>query len=180
MKFDGREPRPLHAARDRADRRAAPAGTCSDGTFGTTAGRRRRSTPDVEAVETHRFPPLQPLHWRNAELDFGSLAALLDSLDARAARALPGAHRRRARPRQPRSCWRAAPRSASAPTSRDGVRLLWEVCQIPDFRKILTDAHLRLLDTVFQHLAEPRAPADRLGRRPDGRASTASTATSTP
>ena len=46
-------------------------------------------------------------------------------------------------------------------TSRDGVRLLWAVCQIPDFRKTLTDAHLNLLDTVFENLAlRDRLPTD--------------------
>ena len=42
-----------------------------------------------------------------------------------------------------------------------GVRLLWAVCQIPDFRKTLTEAHLQLLDTVFGHLADHgRLPTD--------------------
>ena len=42
-----------------------------------------------------------------------------------------------------------------------GVRLLWAVCQIPDFRKTLTDAHLHLLETIFSHLAERgRLPVD--------------------
>ena len=40
---------------------------------------------------------------------------------------------------------------AGAP-SQARVRLLWQVCQIPDFRKTLTDAHLHLLATVFRHL----------------------------
>ena len=42
-----------------------------------------------------------------------------------------------------------------------GVRLLWAVCQIPDFRKTLTEAHLHLLATVFGHLADQgRLPTD--------------------
>ncbi len=46
-------------------------------------------------------------------------------------------------------------------TSSDGVRLLWSVCQIPDFRKTLTEAHLNLLDTVFDNLAaQGRLPTD--------------------
>ena len=46
------------------------------------------------------------------------------------------------------------------------VRLLWQVCQIPDFRKTLTDAHLHLLATVFDHLSGPRGvlPSDWVGR----------------
>ena len=41
------------------------------------------------------------------------------------------------------------------------MRLLWAVCQIPDFRKTLNDAHLDLLETIFVHLAERgRLPID--------------------
>jgi ATP-dependent RNA helicase SUPV3L1/SUV3 len=35
------------------------------------------------------------------------------------------------------------------------VRLLWEVCQIPDFRKVMADSHTRLLGHCFLHLAGP-------------------------
>lgn len=40
------------------------------------------------------------------------------------------------------------------------VRLLWEICQIPDFRKAMTDSHIRLLGQCFHHLAglEQRLP----------------------
>ena len=47
------------------------------------------------------------------------------------------------------------------------MRLLWEVCQIPDFRKMLTDAHTRLLAQVFRHLMRPdgRLPEDWVARQ---------------
>ena len=34
------------------------------------------------------------------------------------------------------------------------VRLLWETCQIPDFRKLADDTHVRLCGRIFKHLAE--------------------------
>ena len=42
------------------------------------------------------------------------------------------------------------------------MRLLWEVCQIPDFRKVMSDAHTRLLGQIFRHLTAPegRLPTD--------------------
>src|SRR5690606_41513680 len=42
------------------------------------------------------------------------------------------------------------------------VRLLWDVCQVPDFQKSLTDHHLRLLKQIYRHLrsAEERLPED--------------------
>ena len=33
---------------------------------------------------------------------------------------------------------------------------LWEVCQIPDFRKVMTESHTRLLAHCFLHLAGPQ------------------------
>ena len=48
--------------------------------------------------------------------------------------------------------------------SRDAasVRLLWEVCQVPDFQGVLTEAHTRLLARVFAFLRGPsgRIPED--------------------
>ena len=42
------------------------------------------------------------------------------------------------------------------------VRLLWDVCQIPDFRKVMAEAHTRLLESIFTHLTGPgrRLPPD--------------------
>ena len=42
------------------------------------------------------------------------------------------------------------------------VRLLWDVCQIPDFRKIMPDHHVAFLRQVFLHLTEDdsRLPED--------------------
>ena len=40
-------------------------------------------------------------------------------------------------------------------THPGAVRLLWEVCQIPDFRKVMSDSHTRLLAHCFLHLAGP-------------------------
>ena len=32
----------------------------------------------------------------------------------------------------------------------DAVRLLWEVCRVPDFRKVMSDAHARLLSVLYR------------------------------
>src|SRR5205823_10448957 len=41
----------------------------------------------------------------------------------------------------------------SLATHPGAVRLLWEVCQIPDFRKMMSDSHARFLAHCFVHLA---------------------------
>jgi ATP-dependent RNA helicase SUPV3L1/SUV3 len=163
-KFDGRQLRRLHAAElaqiaGRAGRHMA------DGTFGTTNGCPDLDDQLVEAVENHDFPALKALRWRNSELDFRSIDALLASLDAppfagclikvrdaiddRSLALLSQREDIRARADRP-----------------ERVRLLWQVCQIPDFRKTLTDAHLQILATVFRHVSTGRGtlPNDWVGR----------------
>jgi ATP-dependent RNA helicase SUPV3L1/SUV3 len=51
---------------------------------------------------------------------------------------------------------------AELATHPGAVRLLWEVCQIPDFRKVMTESHTRLLAHCYRHLAGPeeRLPVD--------------------
>ena len=157
MKFDGRAPRRL-AAPEIAQIAGRAGRHMSDGTFGVTAEERSLTPELVAAIEEHRFEPLTRLYWRNARLDFSSVTALLRSLDAR--------------PRQPglvaarcaddhqalASLARDADIAALTPT-RDLVRLLWEVCQIPDFRKVMSEQHARLLGQIFRHL---RGPTERL------------------
>ena len=38
-------------------------------------------------------------------------------------------------------------------TARDAVTRLWQACQLPDFRKISTDEHVRLVRAVYQFLS---------------------------
>src|SRR5690606_19204704 len=40
----------------------------------------------------------------------------------------------------------------------DAVRLLWDVCQIPDFRKTLTETHQDLVAEIYKHLRDSDTP----------------------
>ncbi|MDF1749473.1 MAG: hypothetical protein P1V34_11440 [Alphaproteobacteria bacterium] len=46
--------------------------------------------------------------------------------------------------------------------SRDRVQLLWDVCQVPDFRKVMPDHHAMLIGRIFTYLVDKdgRLPAD--------------------
>src|SRR5438309_8226484 len=132
-KFDGRGPRRLNAAE--IAQIAGRAGRhMNDGTFGTTAEQATLDPEIVEAVEAHRFDPLTRVNWRNTQLCFESVAALLKSLDKPPS--VPGVVQRREadddRVLQPLSRTDEIGKLATHPGA---VRLLWEVCQIPDFRK---------------------------------------------
>ncbi|WP_421708100.1 helicase-related protein [Algihabitans sp.] len=159
-KFDGRQSRrltPQEVAQiaGRAGRHMA------DGTFGTTMELGGMEAELVEAVESHDFDPLTALTWRNSDLDFASPKALLRSLD----RHPPKPELIRVRNAEDQQALAALSREggpAALADRRDRVQLLWDVCQIPDFRKTLTDSHVRLLDQIYRHLldGDRRLPDD--------------------
>jgi ATP-dependent RNA helicase SUPV3L1/SUV3 len=166
-KFDGESPRPLNTAEiaqiaGRAGRHMA------DGTFGTTAEVGPMEAEIVEAVENHRFDPLRHLMWRNAELDFRSIDALRESLQERPP--VAGLIRQgNAEDQQALDHLAKDPELAALGVGRDRVRLLWEICQVPDFRKLMTDAHVRLLGQLYRHLTQggPTGGGQAGGRLPE-------------
>ncbi len=165
QKFDGRVHRSLSAA-ELAQIAGRAGRYMSDGTFGTVATLGALEPEVVEAIESHSFKPLTAIQWRNGGLDFRSPPALLASLEARP----PRPELARAREGDDQRALAALLRD-EAVTDRaqnpEMLRLLWEVCQIPDYRKTMVEAHTRLLATVFGHLAGPdrRLPTDWTARQ---------------
>ena len=150
-KFDGHRPRRLTAAEVAQIAGRAGRGM-RDGTFGTTAGCPPLPDELVQDVEDHRFAPLEQMYWRNGALDVSSLDALLDSLQAAPPR--PGLVRGPdAVDLQTLFALAREPDVRDAARSRRQVRLLWECCGIPDFRKLADDTHTKLCAKVFGHLA---------------------------
>lgn len=151
-KFDGASLRPL-TAQECAQIAGRAGRGMKDGTFGATAEARPMSESLVDAIEAHRFDPVERVSWRNAALDFTSPDALYASLNA-----------------SPPKRGLVAGRPASdvltleslsgereireAARGRKATALLWEVCQIPDFRKLGDDSHVRLCHRLFMHLLQ--------------------------
>jgi ATP-dependent RNA helicase SUPV3L1/SUV3 len=158
-KFDGHRPRRLTASEVAQIAGRAGRGM-KDGTFGTTT--ECPSIPDevVAAVEAHSFESLDMLCWRNSDLDFSSLDGLLDSLNAPPPR--PGLMR--GNEASDMETLTALSRDADIRTLANGrrrMRLLWDACQIPDFRKLADDTHARLCARVFGHVAtDTHLPTD--------------------
>ncbi|HEV7372189.1 helicase-related protein [Arenibaculum sp.] len=156
VKFDGWAPRRLRATE--IAQIAGRAGRhMSDGTFGTTADAQGIDEETVERVENHAFEPLTSLTYRNADLRFDSPKALLRSLEMRPD--VPELVRvREADDQMALAALAADAEIAGLARNRGAVRLLWEVCQIPDFRKVMSDAHTRLLSQIYRHLMAAGGP----------------------
>jgi ATP-dependent RNA helicase SUPV3L1/SUV3 len=154
-KFDGKRMRYLYP--QEVGQIAGRAGRYQrNGTFGVTGDCDEMDEDLVEAVETHRFEPVQGAEWRSARLDFSSLANLMRSLSRPPDRdglklsdeALDEIVLRQ-----------LAQNEDIQAKVRNKAHLLrlWEVCQTPDFRKLAIDEHLSLVKTVFEHLTGPSA-----------------------
>ncbi len=157
-KFDGWQYRPLNNGE--FGQIAGRAGRyIKDGAFGTT-GRCPAFDPETaQAIETHRFDPLMMLQWRNSSLDFSSIESLQASLEM-----LPT---EQGLTRAPTGAdvvvldilSRDADVRRQCKTKAD-IQRLWEVCQIPDYRKVSPAAHADLALTLFGFVV-------RAGRVPD-------------
>jgi len=164
-KFDGARLR--HLRPDELGQIAGRAGRyMNDGTFGVTGDCEPFEDELVQRIETHRYDPVRVLQWRNPQLDFRSLTVLNESLDA---------------PPPERGLVRARPASDAVAlkilseddeikalaTSRQSVARLWDVCQLPDFRKLSTDEHVKLVRNIFLFLSGEQGviPDDWLARQ---------------
>jgi len=159
-KFDGRMPRRLKPAE--IGQIAGRAGRYQhDGTFGVTNNIPALDDETVEAIESHRYDTLDRLYWRNRDFDFRTPRQLLESLSRRPTSPLLF----RAREADDFRTLKALATDSEIierAVNPAAVRLLWDVCQIPDFRKVMPDIHVRLLKQVYLHLStlDARLPED--------------------
>jgi len=165
-KFDGRNVRRLVPA-EMAQIAGRAGRSMNDGTFGPTGTVPAFEPYLIEAMEQHRFETLKRLYWRSAALDFASPEALVASLEVPP----PSEVLRRAGEGSDHLALVAAladPAVRPLVDSPATVRLLWDACQIPDFRKDFSDGHPRLVARVFDHLVrDRRIPEDWIARSLD-------------
>ncbi|MEQ9040114.1 MAG: helicase-related protein [Silicimonas sp.] len=163
-KFDGRrmrdlQPNELAQIAGRAGRYMRP------GTFGVTGEAPPMDDPVVDAITAHSFTPLKKLQWRNARLEFGTIDRLIGSLEM----SPDDEWLVRAREADDLQALKAMAEVAEVRArASDGVsvRLLWDVCRVPDFRGISHQEHAQLLERIFGFLHEHgRVPDDWLARQ---------------
>ncbi len=162
-KFDGRRMRMLNT--QEIGQIAGRAGRHTEnGTFGVTGEARPFDEEEIEAIEAHKFDPVRKLMWRNADLDFGSVDRLIRSLE------LPTFDPWLSRARDADDVLAlkylsGLPEVQEKLTGPQRVRLLWDVCRVPDFRSASDNEHLTLLTRIFEFLtgrglSQTRIPTD--------------------
>ena len=163
-KFDGYQFRKLNPAE--LAQIAGRAGRATrDGTFGTTGRCPPFETELAQQLESHAFEPVKLLQWRNSDLDFASIGALQASLAATPSesgltRAPVGEDilvlDHAARDEDVRAM----------ATGRAAVERLWDVCQVPDYRKIAPATHAELAVTLYGFLMrDGKIPVDWFARQ---------------
>ncbi len=159
-KFDGRQARRLRAPE--IGQIAGRAGRhMNNGTFCTTTEIGGFPEEIVEAVENHRFDPVEMLQWRSRNLDFSSPSGLLRSLEKPPPHPLLS-RTRDAEDHQALKVLLKDEDVAGMARSRAALRTLWDVAQVPDFRKTLFEQHTAMLGQIYRHLVRGvgRVPED--------------------
>ena len=163
-KFDGRRMRPL-APNELAQIAGRAGRGMSNGTFGVTGEARPLDEGMAQAIMEHRFTPLRRLNWRNSDLKFASVEALIHALEIAPDRE-ELTRAREADDLMALKSLSAVAEVAARASDAPSVRLLWDVCRIPDFRGISHSEHAGLLEVIFGHLHQRgTVPDDWLARQ---------------
>jgi ATP-dependent RNA helicase SUPV3L1/SUV3 len=154
-KFDGHQMRDLTPAE--LGQIAGRAGRhLNDGTFGVTGDAPPLDADLIERLETHTFDTIRVLQWRNGNLDFASLDRLRESL-----RETPREQRlQRARMADDVTALEtvsADPEIIARAVGTAAVSTLWDVCQVPDYRKISAQNHSELVAQLYGFLMSPES-----------------------
>ncbi|SEQ99572.1 helicase-related protein [Thalassovita taeanensis] len=163
-KFDGRRMRMLMP--NELAQIAGRAGRgMSDGTFGVTGDAAPLEDGVAQAIMDHRFAPIRKLNWRNPMLQFGTVEALINSLETSPDDELLLKSREADDLMALKTLSQVAEIRARA-SDGASVKLLWDVCRIPDFRGISHAEHAGLLEVIFNYLHQRgQVPNDWMARQ---------------
>ncbi|MAM34332.1 MAG: helicase [Micavibrio sp.] len=149
-KYDGRQVRELNAA-EMAQIAGRAGRYMKNGTFGVTGPVSSLDPDTVERIEEHKFEPLQKIFWRNRDLDFTSIKMLIGTLE----RSSESPVLVKGRDGDDHTALRhllSNDEVMALATTPDTIRLLWEVCQIPDFAQTTQEQHNTLLSEIYTRL----------------------------
>ena len=154
-KFDGRRTRRLTVA-EMAQIAGRAGRHHKDGTFGSLGsedGEAGFTPEEIEAIEGHRFPPVEQLFWRDGAPRTDHVNHLIADLEAR-----PDRPELRAAPQAVDLA--VLKRLADDPDviararGRKMVERLWAACGLPDFQKLGAEHHARIVARIWSFLSE--------------------------
>lgn len=132
-----------------------------DGTFGVTGNVPPLASDLINRIEAHDFDPARALQWRTRSLDFSNVPQLLACL-----KQAPGRpYLMKARDADDVLALEALASDEKILDMAKGshnVQRLWDVCQVPDYRKIGASDHSELVRQIFHFIMQDneRIPAD--------------------
>ena len=165
QKFDGRYNRNLYPAE--IGQIAGRAGRYqSDGTFGHTKNISNIDPLIIQSIEDHKFENIKKIYWRNSNLDFSSVSTFLNSLKKFPVINL-FIHKKNALDEISFRKLSSDSELTQYLTNELNIRLLWDVCRVPDFQKIMNDNYIELLKRIFLTLMSSnlKIPEDWLNER---------------
>ncbi len=151
-KFDGRYNRNL--APNELGQIAGRAGRYKqDGTFSHTKEAGNLDPLIIQQIENHNFDKIQKFYWRNSDLDFNSTETLLSSLKKYPINNY-FIHKKNALDEVNFRNLIKDNDIQKLLKSKKNLKLLWDICQIPDFEKLFNDNYLLLLKDIYLVLIE--------------------------
>ena len=155
-KFDGIRNRFL--TNDEISQIAGRAGRYkTDGFFGTTERLKGFSEEQVKFVENYKYTEVKRIFWRNSDIRFDNTSMIINSL-------LKKPNRRELILKKDSSDLKSLRLLLSDKKikknlfSKKDIKLLWEICGIPDYNKTLDEFHYRFLKKIVFFLIIERVP----------------------
>ena len=149
-KFDGKKTRRLNLSE--ISQIAGRAGRhINDGTFGITGECKHLSNDEIEKLEKHELNKIDVLYWRNSDIKFDSLDALVSSLEKKT----NSEFLKRINDCEDEKVFKfliKENKDLKIKHSKDFIKTLWECCQIPDFSKKAYGNHIEVVKKVFGFL----------------------------
>ncbi len=151
-KFDGRYSRNLSP--NEIGQIAGRAGRYkNNGTFGYTKDAGVLDPKIIQSIESHNFDQIQKIYWRNSTINFNSIETVLSSLKQYPIKNF-FIHKKNAIDELNFRSLIDESDIRKYLLNESNIKLLWEICQIPDFEKIFNDNYLVFLKIIFKKLVE--------------------------
>ncbi len=146
-KFDGRYNRNLTPSE--IGQIAGRAGRYKkNGTFSYSKNAGELDPITIKSIENHDYSQIQKIYWRNSDLNFSSIKSLISSLKQFPIHSF-FIHKKNAADEVNLRYLIEDSQIKPYLTDQNNIKLLWDICRIPDFEKIFNDNYLTFLKNLF-------------------------------